>query len=148
MGNGSILSLDFQGRKLIERIVDLILLERVEFALVLDKIEKDAEKSGGLEIVNIGPSTGLARTSLRVLKDCSISSSLTITDLSVPSKCGSEVPPPLKCQEPIAIVGMAVNFPGARNAKELWHILEQGINTVTEVRHLNFLLLLTYLGIS
>ena len=37
-------------------------------------------------------------------------------------------------QEPIAIVGMAVNMPGAPNVDRLWEILANGSNTVEEVR--------------
>jgi hypothetical protein len=37
-------------------------------------------------------------------------------------------------QEPIAIVGMAVNMPGAPNVGRLWDILANGSNTVEEVR--------------
>lgn len=37
-------------------------------------------------------------------------------------------------QEPIAIVGMAVNMPGAPNVSRLWEILANGSNTVEEVR--------------
>ena len=37
-------------------------------------------------------------------------------------------------QEPIAIVGMAVNMPGAPNVARLWEILANGSNTVEEVR--------------
>lgn len=37
-------------------------------------------------------------------------------------------------QEPIAIVGMAVNMPGAPNVGRLWEILANGNNTVEEVR--------------
>ena len=36
-------------------------------------------------------------------------------------------------QEPIAIIGMAVNMPGAPNVSKLWEVLEHGINTVFEV---------------
>lgn len=36
-------------------------------------------------------------------------------------------------QEPIAIVGMAVNMPGAPNVDRLWEILANGSNTVEEV---------------
>jgi Beta-ketoacyl synthase, N-terminal domain len=37
-------------------------------------------------------------------------------------------------QEPIAIVGMAVNMPGAPDIGQLWEILASGSNTVEEVR--------------
>jgi hypothetical protein len=36
-------------------------------------------------------------------------------------------------QEPIAIIGMAANLPGAPDVASLWKLLEDGINTVTEV---------------
>ena len=39
-------------------------------------------------------------------------------------------------QEPIAIVGMAVNMPGATNVDQLWEILTNGSNTVEEVSFL------------
>ena len=42
-------------------------------------------------------------------------------------------------QEPIAIVGMAVNMPGAPNVGQLWDILANGSNTVEEVHFLNLL---------
>ena len=45
-------------------------------------------------------------------------------------------------QEPIAIVGMAVNMPGASNVGQLWEILVNGTNTVEEVRF--FFLSLNY----
>lgn len=35
---------------------------------------------------------------------------------------------------PIAIVGMAVNLPGAPDVARLWRVLQEGINTVHEVR--------------
>ena len=48
-------------------------------------------------------------------------------------------------QEPIAIVGMAVNMPGAPNVGQLWEILVKGSNTVDEVRFEPFILSLTWL---
>ena len=48
-------------------------------------------------------------------------------------------------QEPIAIVGMAVNMPGAPNVGQLWEILAKGSNTVEEVRFESFILSFTWL---
>ncbi|MBM3652845.1 MAG: SDR family NAD(P)-dependent oxidoreductase, partial [Alphaproteobacteria bacterium] len=39
---------------------------------------------------------------------------------------------PQAVDEPIAIIGMSGRFPGARNVEELWSLLEQGIDAVTE----------------
>ncbi|KAJ7704791.1 beta-ketoacyl synthase [Mycena rosella] len=36
-------------------------------------------------------------------------------------------------QEPIAIVGMAVNMPGAPDAAKLWELLQNGVNTISEI---------------
>ena len=41
-------------------------------------------------------------------------------------------------QAPIAIVGMAVNMPGAPNTAGLWEVLERGINTCSEVTRFLF----------
>ncbi|TDL15699.1 ketoacyl-synt-domain-containing protein [Rickenella mellea] len=39
---------------------------------------------------------------------------------------------------PIAIIGQAFKFPGANNEDELWSILEQGLNTVSEIPNTRF----------
>jgi hypothetical protein len=36
-------------------------------------------------------------------------------------------------RECVAVVGMAVNMPGAPNSSKLWEILQEGVNTVEEV---------------
>ncbi|KAF5348957.1 hypothetical protein D9758_014210 [Tetrapyrgos nigripes] len=41
-------------------------------------------------------------------------------------------------QPDIAIVGMAVNLPGAPNVAKLWEVLEKGINTVIEIPEFRF----------
>lgn len=48
-------------------------------------------------------------------------------------------------QEPIAIVGMAVNMPGAPNVGRLWEILANGSNTVEEVQFKPLILSFTWL---
>jgi hypothetical protein len=40
---------------------------------------------------------------------------------------------PEPAQDCVAVIGMAVNMPGAPNTSQLWEILEEGINTVVEV---------------
>ena len=86
-----------------------------------------------VELVNFGPGTGLVRVTMRALKEQNPSTFCSWVDASIPSV--PAVPEPLGNYdvESIAIVGMAVNFPGARNNAELWRILEEGINTVEEV---------------
>jgi hypothetical protein len=66
------------------------------------------------------------RSTEKVFKICNgVSVDLTSNDAH-----GGEKKPK---QEPIAIVGMAVNMPGAPNTAKLWEVLEQGINTCSEV---------------
>ncbi len=35
--------------------------------------------------------------------------------------------------EPIAVIGLGCRFPGARNVREFWHLLEQGMDAISEV---------------
>lgn len=37
-------------------------------------------------------------------------------------------------REHVAIVGMAVNMPGASSTSKLWEVLEKGLNMVSEVK--------------
>lgn len=108
------------------------MLERVEFEQCINSmvnyVSANEEK---LELVNYGPGTGLARTAVRALKERLTGTQIAFNDVS-------SARPVLGCptkesHEPIAIVGMGVNFPGARNTEDLWRVLEQGINTVEEV---------------
>jgi acyl transferase domain-containing protein len=41
---------------------------------------------------------------------------------------------PERPQDQVAIVGMAVNMPGAPNTSRLWEVLEKGLNMVSEVK--------------
>lgn len=41
---------------------------------------------------------------------------------------------PERAQDQVAIVGMAVNMPGAPNTSRLWEVLEKGLNMVSEVK--------------
>ncbi|MBA3720783.1 MAG: SDR family NAD(P)-dependent oxidoreductase [Parachlamydiaceae bacterium] len=44
-----------------------------------------------------------------------------------------EIQPTQSLNEPIAIIGMSGRFPGARNIEELWQILIEGKETITEI---------------
>lgn len=137
MRTGCAMPADLAGKKLITRVLDLILLERTEFAVMMEKLSEKAARETKVELVNFGPGTGLARVAMRKLKE-RVPGAVTLSDISVTSTSANpakEIPTSANRggQEPIAIVGMAVNFPGARDTSELWRVLEQGINTVEEV---------------
>lgn len=131
---------NLSGKDLVERILDMILLERVEFVDTLRSVGHATHdfKLDTLEILNFGPGTGLARVAMRALKErVPRSVAVSLNDVSsaaaTPTSSAKAKPAQVDGQEPIAIVGMAVNFPGARDTQELWNVLEKGINTVEEV---------------
>lgn len=137
---GNAISGNLSGKDLVERVLDMILLERVEFDGALRSVGHAIHdrKPDTLQILNFGPGTGLARAAMRALKE-RIPRTLAISMNDVSSATATPVPSAkakpaeVDGQEPIAIVGMAVNFPGARDTQELWNVLEKGINTVEEV---------------
>ena len=112
---------------LLEMVVDMILTQPVNWKLVVDRLAARCPLDTHMQVINVGPGSGLARVIERSLPD----GSSTITDLTITddntSRCARAK------QEPIAIVGMAVNMPGASNVSRLWEVLEQGINTISEV---------------
>ncbi|THH09272.1 hypothetical protein EW145_g2129 [Phellinidium pouzarii] len=136
------------GRQLIERVLDMILLERVEFACVLEKFTERVVMEQEMEVVNFGPGSSLARVVMRAMKERVPYAVLTLNDVSVPMSASTRsISSSLRgnlpsanqdSQDPIAIVGMAVNLPGARDADELWRVLEKGINTVEEIPQTRF----------
>lgn len=122
----------------------MILLERVEFVDTLRSVGHATHdfKLDTLEILNFGPGTGLARVAMRALKErVPRSVAVSLNDVSsaaaTPTSSAKAKPAQVDGQEPIAIVGMAVNFPGARDTQELWNVLEKGINTVEEVCYIS-----------
>nr|UPO09356.1 PKS7818 [Inonotus obliquus] len=139
---GSTVLTSMIGRKLVELVVDSILLDRIEFSNTVETLAKRATQCPHIEIINVGPGTGLARAAMRNLRVL-FRGDTTLSDLSSSAKTmtsAKETPVSIdrRSQEPIAIVGMAVNFPGARDASELWRVLEQGLNTVEEIPETRF----------
>ncbi|KNZ72615.1 Conidial yellow pigment biosynthesis polyketide synthase [Termitomyces sp. J132] len=94
---------------LLELVVDLLLVHPVNWNIMVDHLIKSLPQDTHIRLLNVGPGLGLTRTSIQ-----------------------SHPQPPPK-QEPIAIIGMAVNMPGAPNVSKLWEVLEHGINTVSEI---------------
>ena len=135
--SGCTVPCDSDGKRLVELAVNSILLDRIELSKTIETCARDADPNLRFEILNFGPGTGIARAALRNLKD-SASSAVSLVDASVsrhPANLerGVAASENTDSQDPIAIVGMAVNFPGARDASELWRVLEHGLNTVEEV---------------
>ncbi|KAJ7720853.1 putative polyketide synthase [Mycena maculata] len=110
---------------LVERVIDMILTQPVNWDLLTTKILESLPDSGFVRLVNFGPGTGLLKTMKRAFPRDRVSS-IDATRRGEGSHVGAK-------QEPIAIVGMAVNMPGAPSASELWEVLTNGINTISEI---------------
>ena len=118
-------------RPLIETVLDMLLTQPVNWDLVVDKVVETSPKDLHIQLLNVGPGTGLTKPVERAL-----GSHVTLLDLTTHNEIGGLAEKVPK-QEPIAIVGMAVNMPGAPNISQLWETLERGINTIAKVRLLN-----------
>lgn len=131
---GSLVKDEGQGT-LLEQVVDMILTQPVHWTKVVSEVLAALPKDVPIEIVNIGPGAGLMR-SLKKSFSSRLVSSLDLSELD-PNK---QSKPLLPSQDPIAIVGMAVNMPGAPNSASLWDVLEKGLNTVVEASNLSSLI--------
>ncbi|KAF9025646.1 ketoacyl-synt-domain-containing protein [Hymenopellis radicata] len=114
------------GQSLLELVVDMILVQPVNWDSVADALTTSSLPSS-VRVLNFGP--GIELTKLLVKE---LMTAVTMVDLSVVNS----VKPPT--QEPIAIVGMAVNMPGSPNVAKLWEVLEQGISTISEIPESRF----------
>ncbi|KAG2359143.1 hypothetical protein BDR07DRAFT_1415802 [Suillus spraguei] len=118
---------------LVDAVIDMIVVSPVEWQSVVQGLGIAVPADAPTQVLNFGPSSGL----LRMLEKSLSTEKVACTDVAV---SGSNTPDgPVENnfnfkQEPIAIVGMALRLPGgARNANELWELLERGINTVSEI---------------
>ncbi|KAI0055306.1 polyketide synthase [Artomyces pyxidatus] len=111
-----------------EAIVDMILIQPVNWDQVVGSLIEATPEDQTVRLINVGPGAGLTRSMERAFPHGNVHS----LDLTMPDKVNvKDVPAP--AQEPIAIVGMSVNMPGAPNIAKLWEVLEQGINTISEI---------------
>lgn len=117
--------IDSSSSDLLELLLDMILTEPVQWHQVTASIVNAVPSEGQARLLNFGPGSGLVRLMARGIS----AENISIEDEIVPRNVGSND----SAREPVAIVGMAVNMPGAPNIAKLWEVLEQGINTVSEV---------------
>ncbi|KAK2462565.1 hypothetical protein APHAL10511_005408 [Amanita phalloides] len=110
---------------LIEIVLDLLLTQPVNWHLVIGKTVHASPEGICTQVLNVGPGVGLSRT----LQRSFACSRTMLYDLTTYNASSVKVPK----QEPIAIIGFAVHMPGARNTSQLWDIIEQGLNTITEI---------------
>jgi acyl transferase domain-containing protein len=112
---------------LVQDIVDMVLLQRVNWDKVINAVAQSIPENQTAHLVNVGPGSGLIRSMEKALRGSAfVAHHVAFTDAK------TIIPEP--AQDGVAIIGMAVNMPGARNTSKLWKILEEGINTVMEVK--------------
>ncbi|OJA19511.1 hypothetical protein AZE42_03211 [Rhizopogon vesiculosus] len=112
---------------LVDAVLDMIIVSPVDWMSMVQGFASTVPAEASTQILNFGPSPGLLRTLEKSLS----TATCICTDVSVCGP-GSTTEHNFK-QEPIAIVGMALRMPGAKNASELWEILERGISTISEI---------------
>ncbi|CAK5263658.1 unnamed protein product, partial [Mycena citricolor] len=111
---------------LLECIIDLILVYPVCWNQVLYSVLEDLRfLNSSFMLINFGPSNGLFRELTLDLREI-LSDTRDLTNLSIPSIS-------LPRHDPVAIVGMAINMPGAENIHELWDILQDGLNMASKI---------------
>lgn len=125
---------------LVENIVETILLETANFVAVVDNIRTMVSRMNefsSLEIINLGPGNGLSKILARTFPESKVSMvDWTCDEVEpgiIPNPNLRAVPSP----DSIAIIGVAIKFPEANDLGSLWNILENGLNTISEVRYLS-----------
>lgn len=118
---------------LVEAVVDMIIIQPINWDRVTSSIASTIDNRrdkalSTIRLLNFGPGTGLMRNMKKIFKCETVDVSKSGMTMGG-SADGTKTKQPL-----IAIVGMAVNMPGAPNTEKLWEILEQGINMCSEVR--------------
>ncbi|KAL8766516.1 MAG: hypothetical protein Q9209_006732 [Squamulea sp. 1 TL-2023] len=125
-------------QSMLEVILDWILTRPVDWLSGQDQIFSNlaaAESDGCLirEILNFGPGYGVSKTEAQQRP------TVKVLDASVgKSNDRSPNPPSTGSYGDIAIVGMAVDLPGAPDTASLWKVLKDEINVVTEIPESRF----------
>ncbi|KAJ4000729.1 polyketide synthase [Lentinula boryana] len=110
---------------LVRLVVDMLIIEPVRWDLVTKQVSQSLPETEVL-LLNFGPGFGVART---LEKSCR-STCVQLRDLCSDTQDRHGEKPK---QDPIAIVGMAVNMPGSPNVRELWEVLQNGLNNLVEI---------------
>ncbi|KAI1082132.1 polyketide synthase [Whalleya microplaca] len=129
--------LSFSARPSFEEVaselLDMILLEPIDWVAVQNSIAVLTNEHGGagiVSILNYGPGVGASPTALRYV----VGQHVEIIDASRPGKRSSTETSRSKLDlDDIAIVGMAVDLPGAPDKNILWERLMQGVNSCSEI---------------
>lgn len=111
---------------LVELVVDMIITQPVNWTRVVEKTVATVPEDVPVKLLSCGSGTGLIKGLDRAFSRTHISTfDLCKTDSGKNKETAR--------WEAIAIVGMAVDIPGAPNSEKFWEMLESGINAVSEV---------------
>ncbi|THU92749.1 polyketide synthase [Dendrothele bispora CBS 962.96] len=122
---GELLTPSSDSKSLLEYVVDMVIVEPVNWDRVNSGLVKSTSESHLIKLINFGPGNGIARG----MEKSFPKGRLSVVDVSMGNSSGPSKPP----ADSIAICGMSIHMPGARNTNELWELLEKGINTVAEI---------------
>ncbi|KIY69501.1 ketoacyl-synt-domain-containing protein [Cylindrobasidium torrendii FP15055 ss-10] len=123
---GDVITVASSGRPLVELVVDMVLVNPVRWDAVVNSVA-EIDLPFPVRLLNVGPGSALAKSLAKKLNLDVDLSDLSSSTFFRRSK-----------HEPIAIVGMAVDMPGAPNISKLWEVLEKGLNTVSEIPESRF----------
>ena len=118
---------DQKTNTLVEQVVDMILLHPVEWDTLVERSVADLAEESIIKFLNIGLGPSLMKRLEFAYR--SVGHSCQVLDVF---ENVTAAKPNIK-QEPVAIVGMAVNMPGAPTVARLWDLLECGGNTLSMV---------------
>ena len=120
-----------QKGSLVQSIIDMILIHPVNWDKVTSAIAQSIARAEVAHLVNVGPGLGSIRSIEKALQSGRfVTHNLAAEDRH---RISFQESP----QDRVAIVGMAVNMPGAPSTSKLWEVLEKGLNMVTEVNKKN-----------
>ncbi len=113
---------------LITSIIDMILLQPVNWNMVVENLSSSMSPDLEINILNVG--TG--KSAMKALEN-SLSLSSIINVRSYDLVCDGVCPTGFNVEEPVAIIGMSVNMPGAQSVDGLWDVLNRGMTTLEAV---------------
>jgi len=127
---GDLISASVPPESLVDLVIDMVLIQPVNWDLLVRKTTAKVLPAMIVNLLNIGIGTSLIR---EFKNSIHTPQNFKVSDLG---HCRTQLLHVVK-QDPIAIIGMAANMPGAPNVDALWELLEKGQDTLREVRSHN-----------
>ncbi|KAI0012377.1 putative polyketide synthase [Xylariaceae sp. FL0662B] len=118
-------------RQLISLVLEMILLEPVDWVSVQDSILMDLQQyadSDLCEILNFGPGYGVSKSARPMPQNVEVRDVSAAGASRIPTSESSSI-----SLDDVAIVGMAVEMPDAQDVNELWENLCNGVDSCSEI---------------